>query len=117
VLDLSFLSSARPALSFAQNVELTEPIMSRFDILCVVRVDRPVTVVAESLHVPYHDVALSFVSQVRDTVDPVVDEALAQFVVGSHMNSHPHSEGSETRFNKVINPSRLDESCRAPSPC
>jgi hypothetical protein len=31
-----FLLYVRPALSFAQNVELTEPIMSRFDILCVV---------------------------------------------------------------------------------
>jgi DNA replication licensing factor MCM2 len=46
---------------FSQNVELTEPILSRFDILCVV----------------------------RDTVDPVEDERLARFVVGSHGRSHP----------------------------
>lgn len=49
------------ALSFAENVELTDAILSRFDILCVI----------------------------RDTVDPVADERLADFVVSSHMNSHP----------------------------
>lgn len=49
------------ALGFNQNVELTEPILSRFDILCVV----------------------------RDEVDPVKDELLARFVVGSHLRSHP----------------------------
>ena len=48
-------------IPFAQNVELTEPILSRFDILCVV----------------------------RDTVDPSEDERLAKFVVGSHGRAHP----------------------------
>jgi len=42
-------------------VELTEPILSRFDVLCVV----------------------------KDNVDPVMDELLARFVVGSHLRSHP----------------------------
>lgn len=46
---------------FSQNVELTEPILSRFDILCVV----------------------------QDLADPILDEHLARFVVGSHMRSHP----------------------------
>ncbi|KAK4999108.1 MCM DNA helicase complex subunit [Elasticomyces elasticus] len=46
---------------FSQNVELTEPILSRFDILCVV----------------------------RDTVDPAEDERLASFVVNSHGRAHP----------------------------
>lgn len=46
---------------FSQNVELTEPILSRFDILCVV----------------------------RDTVDPSEDERLAAFVVNSHGRAHP----------------------------
>jgi DNA replication licensing factor MCM2 len=41
-----------PQRSFAENVELTDPILSRFDILCVL----------------------------RDTVDPVADERLANFV-------------------------------------
>jgi DNA replication licensing factor MCM2 len=48
---------------FSQNVELTEPILSRFDILCVV----------------------------RDTVDPSEDERLAKFVVNSHGRAHPIS--------------------------
>ena len=48
-------------IPFSQNVELTEPILSRFDILCVV----------------------------RDTVDPSEDERLAKFVVGSHGRAHP----------------------------
>jgi DNA replication licensing factor MCM2 len=50
-----------PTIPFSQNVELTEPILSRFDVLCVV----------------------------KDTVDPVKDELLAKFVVGSHLRSHP----------------------------
>ncbi|KAG6891463.1 MCM DNA helicase complex subunit [Termitomyces sp. T32_za158] len=50
-----------PTVPFQQNVELTEPILSRFDVLCVV----------------------------KDTVDPVMDELLARFVVGSHLRSHP----------------------------
>lgn len=47
--------------TFAENVELTEPILSRFDILCVV----------------------------KDTVDREADGRLAEFVVNSHMRSHP----------------------------
>ncbi|KAF2211336.1 hypothetical protein CERZMDRAFT_85505 [Cercospora zeae-maydis SCOH1-5] len=57
---------------FSQNVELTEPILSRFDILCVV----------------------------RDTVDPAEDERLAQFVVNSHGRAHPVASaayGSQTQ--------------------
>ncbi|KAJ8324432.1 MCM DNA helicase complex subunit [Batrachochytrium dendrobatidis] len=50
-----------PQVPFSQNVELTEPILSRFDILCVV----------------------------KDIADPIVDERLARFVCGSHMRSHP----------------------------
>ena len=48
-------------IPFSANVELTEPILSRFDILCVV----------------------------RDTVEPAEDERLARFIVGSHSRSHP----------------------------
>lgn len=47
--------------TFSQNVELTDPIVSRFDILCVV----------------------------KDVVDPVIDEMLARFVVDSHFRSQP----------------------------
>ena len=50
-------NSTRP---FSDNVQLTEPILSRFDVLCVV----------------------------RDTVEPEEDERLARFIVGSHSRSH-----------------------------
>jgi DNA replication licensing factor MCM2 len=50
-----------PSFDFAENVELTDPILQRFDILCVL----------------------------QDIVDPIVDERLATFVVGSHIRSHP----------------------------
>ncbi|KAJ1723850.1 MCM DNA helicase complex subunit [Coemansia erecta] len=56
----------RPQLPFSQNVELTEPILSRFDVLCVV----------------------------RDEVDPVRDELLGRFVVQSHTRSHPLFQGA-----------------------
>ena len=32
---------------------------------------------------------------VRDQVDPVNDQRLAEFVVGNHMRSHPDSAGNE----------------------
>ncbi|CAI5470447.1 unnamed protein product [Closterium sp. Yama58-4] len=51
--------------TFGQNVELSEPILSRFDCLLVI----------------------------KDLVDPVVDEHLARFVVGSHQKSHPQAHG------------------------
>jgi DNA replication licensing factor MCM2 len=53
-----------PSRTFSENVDLTEPILSRFDILCVV----------------------------RDTVDAVEDERLAKFVVGSHIRHHPQAQ-------------------------
>ncbi|XP_024380390.1 DNA replication licensing factor MCM2 [Physcomitrium patens] len=53
--------------TFAQNVELTDPILSRFDVLCVV----------------------------KDIVDPVQDEMLASFVVDSHFKSHPKHQDSD----------------------
>lgn len=49
------------SINFSQNVDLSEPILSRFDILCVV----------------------------RDTVDVENDTRLASFVVASHARSHP----------------------------
>merc|ERR1719245_687273 len=56
-----------PSMTFSENVDLTEPILSRFDILCVV----------------------------RDTVDTVGDEHLARFVVASHMTSHPRADDDD----------------------
>ncbi|KAA0037697.1 DNA replication licensing factor MCM2 [Cucumis melo var. makuwa] len=64
----SVISAANPiggrydsSKTFSQNVELTDPIISRFDILCVV----------------------------KDVVDSVADEMLATFVVDSHFKSQP----------------------------
>jgi DNA replication licensing factor MCM2 len=56
-----------PQHTFAENVELTDPILSRFDCLCVL----------------------------QDTVDPIADEQLATFVIGSHMASHPNAKDRE----------------------
>jgi DNA replication licensing factor MCM2 len=50
-----------PTLAFADNVELSEPILSRFDVTCIL----------------------------RDTPNPVLDEQLAAFVLDSHARSHP----------------------------
>ena len=55
-----------PSITFSDNVDLTEPILSRFDVLCVV----------------------------RDTVDQVQDEQLARFVLRSHMKHHPKATGN-----------------------
>lgn len=54
-------------LTFSENVDLSEPILSRFDILCVV----------------------------RDVVDSVQDEMLARFVTESHMRNHPSNERAD----------------------
>ena len=50
-----------PTLSFNDNVDLTDPILSRFDLLAVV----------------------------RDEVDEDYDDALATFVINSHIKSAP----------------------------
>ena len=50
-----------PHRTLTENVELTDPIISRFDILCVV----------------------------RDKVDPVQDSKLAKHVLGNHVRNHP----------------------------
>jgi len=54
------------SLTLLQNVHLTEPILSRFDITCVV----------------------------RDVIDPVADAQLARFVVQNHVKSHPKNVNS-----------------------
>lgn len=57
-----------PSLSLAENVDLSEPLLSRFDIICVL----------------------------RDTVEPVRDEQLSRFVVQSHIRSHPNNYSTDT---------------------
>jgi DNA replication licensing factor MCM2 len=64
-----------PTMTFANNVDLTEPILSRFDVLCVV----------------------------RDTVDAVEDERLARFVVNSHVRHHPAATSAECQQLDVSN--------------
>uniref|UniRef100_F1KUS0 DNA replication licensing factor MCM2 n=1 Tax=Ascaris suum TaxID=6253 RepID=F1KUS0_ASCSU len=60
--------------TFAENVDLTEPILSRFDILCVI----------------------------RDTVDPAEDERLATFVVASHRRHHPDVDQTESEESQQL---------------
>ena len=67
LLTVTGLLRYNPTRTFAENVDLTEPILSRFDVLCVV----------------------------RDIVDPVEDERLANFVVGNHMKLHPDTLADE----------------------
>ncbi|KAI1161203.1 MCM-domain-containing protein [Nemania serpens] len=73
-------------IPFSSNVELTEPILSRFDILCVV----------------------------RDTVDPSEDERLARFIVGSHSRSHPSTQGGGESQHRDQDAETTQESQAAP---
>lgn len=73
----SVLAAANPirgrynsSIPFSQNVELTEPILSRFDVLCVV----------------------------KDLVDPELDHILATNVIGSHIRSHPLHNETDAKF-------------------
>ncbi|KAG5665610.1 hypothetical protein KAF25_009735 [Fusarium avenaceum] len=72
---------------FSSNVELTEPILSRFDILCVV----------------------------RDTVEPEEDERLARFIVGSHSRSHPQSQSAAQDSMEVEHDTQAETQGAAPS--
>lgn len=56
-----------PQKTFMQNVNLSDPILSRFDLLCVL----------------------------RDEADPVQDELLGEFVVCSHVRSHPEATAED----------------------
>eukprot|EP00871_Galdieria_phlegrea_P005968 jgi/Galph1/859/GphlegSOOS_G5716.1 len=69
------------SVSFYENVELTEPILSRFDVLCVV----------------------------KDICDPIQDEILGKFVVDSHFHSHPSDKyrKSTSSKSKPLQPNRL----------
>ncbi|XP_066256670.1 DNA replication licensing factor Mcm2 [Euwallacea similis] len=55
------------SMTFTENVNLSDPILSRFDILCVV----------------------------RDEIDPIQDQHLARFVVNSHIRHHPSKKDVE----------------------
>jgi hypothetical protein len=67
---------------FSENVQLTEPILSRFDILCVV----------------------------RDLVDPSEDERLASFVIESHHRANPSKPLRDEKGNLInTDGERIDE--------
>ncbi|KAJ0355027.1 hypothetical protein COL922a_014709, partial [Colletotrichum nupharicola] len=67
---------------FSQNVQLTEPILSRFDILCVV----------------------------RDLVDPSENERLASFVIESHHRANPTKPMRDEHGNLInADGERIDE--------
>merc|ERR1712087_13079 len=56
-----------PQRTFAQNVNLSDPILSRFDVLCVL----------------------------RDEADAVQDERLADHVICSHIRAHPEATSDD----------------------
>ncbi|OQR91534.1 DNA replication licensing factor Mcm2 [Achlya hypogyna] len=63
--------------TFAENVELTDPILQRFDVLCVV----------------------------QDKVDPVQDERLADFVISSHIRSNqPAADDDDGDGDEAVRP-------------
>ena len=59
-------------MAFPDNVDLSDPILSRFDVLCVV----------------------------RDEVDEDNDLALAAFVINNHIKNHPEVIRAENREEK-----------------
>ncbi|KAJ3619389.1 hypothetical protein MTP99_005074 [Tenebrio molitor] len=63
------------SMTFAENVNLSDPILSRFDIMCVV----------------------------RDEIDPIQDQHLAKFVVNSHIRHHPSKKGENVEAPEVEN--------------
>lgn len=68
------------SLMFSDNVDLTEPILSRFDVLCVV----------------------------KDQADPLKDELLAKFVVRSHRRHHPDALTEDQEPIPEINPKSIE---------
>lgn len=90
--------------TFSQNVELTDPIISRFDILCVVKVS------FKKLDASFFKLWKLIVTEkefdnLQDVVDSVADEMLATFVVDSHFKSQPKGANLD---DKSINESQED---------
>ncbi|OQS03772.1 DNA replication licensing factor Mcm2 [Thraustotheca clavata] len=67
--------------TFAENVELTDPILQRFDVLCVV----------------------------QDKVDPVQDERLANFVISSHIKSNQPEKPEEEKDHPTLSTATEEE--------
>ena len=60
-------------ISFGDNVELSEPILSRFDILNVV----------------------------KDEVNEQIDHDLSTFVINSHIENHPYMQKYDLRLDNL----------------
>ncbi len=65
--------------SFAENVELTDPILQRFDVLCVL----------------------------QDVVDESRDRKLSSFVLNSHIRDHPHVDEDTRQYVNNENDSNI----------
>lgn len=70
-----------PGMTFSENVNLSEPILSRFDILCVI----------------------------KDEYDPMQDQRLAEFVVKSHIRHHPSNEKESDEMRADVNELELPQ--------
>jgi DNA replication licensing factor MCM2 len=75
------------SISFAKNVELGDPILSRFGM-------------RRQCHTAN---LLDVMCVVRDVVNPLSDEHLANFVVKSHMRSHPDYQRVEEQTDEPTN--------------
>ncbi|XP_055694827.1 DNA replication licensing factor Mcm2 [Lutzomyia longipalpis] len=69
------------SMTFTENVNLSEPILSRFDVLCVV----------------------------KDEFDPIQDQHLARFVVQSHIKHHPAMEDGLQESQQAQNVTNAEE--------
>lgn len=70
-----------PSMTFSENVNLSDPILSRFDILCVV----------------------------KDEFDPMQDQKLARFVIQSHIKHHPAHEGGDLNLDTSLQANDCEE--------
>lgn len=66
-------------MNFNDNVDLTDPILSRFDLLAVV----------------------------KDDINEDYDDALATFVLNSHMKNHPEVLKQKSRLEQEEEPERV----------
>lgn len=88
-----------PSLTFAENVDLTEPIVSRFDVLCVVRDT------VDQVQVPDGPWLLAVLGNLLFLTWEfclLQDEMLARFVVGSHIKHHPNNKEAGVAKEDVV---------------
>lgn len=88
-----FFLRYNPSRTFAENVDLTEPILSRFDILCVIR--DVVDPVEDERYV-------SGLSSSFRLIPKAIASRLAKFVVGNHMKLHPNNKRTEEEASEEV---------------